>query len=497
MLIDFEYRNQKLITSYIDENGKIKLKYMDWTHPKKYEICDSFDPYAEKDFKTWDNKAVKLVDTMRPGKYPTYEYLDALPVDEQTKIFGYQMPDMYFLDIETEIVDGFPDPVQAKTKILSIAIVNNEQILAMGLKPLSDEEIQKIETDTNTYFKKFGKNYKFKYKLYDSEYNMMRDFMYLYVPKMAVLTGWNFVSYDWQYIINRCKNYLNIDVTKTSFTGKMDEQFETGILFPKHRVIIDYMEIYKKWDTSIKVKESASLDFVSEKLLELNKINYTGSLKSLYNDDFVKFIYYNVVDTALVQLIHEQKKYINVMLGIAEMAKIRMIDSYSTINVTEGVLRNPMRSERGIVLVKDYRGQQNFGKSSYIQAKLADKAPEKIKGGWVKIPALGMHAWVGIFDFASLYPTTMREFFLAPESYKGILDPDDHTKCFFNGLVQDVEDDDFVSVNDTVFKIGPSVTVQVLTDIYNDRKKFKKLMMKSKEEMKSLERELAELETTI
>jgi DNA polymerase elongation subunit (family B) len=479
MLIDIEYRNSKLVVSYLNEDGKIKIKYYPWVRPKKFEICNDQDPDRMHKLKTWDKKPVKYVETSNPGRYSIYEYLDALDQTEQELIFGYKAPEMYFMDIETEILDKFPDPVSAETRVLSVAIVFKEEVLCMGLRPLSEMQIADMQAKINEYFKKFNKKYELKYKVYDKEFSMLLDLFKNYIPKMALLTGWNFVDYDWVYLVNRCRK-IGITPELASPTGRLIKAFEGNEELPMHRVIVDYMEIYKKWDTSIKVKESASLDFVSEKLLGLNKINYSGSLKALYKDDFFTFIYYNIVDTALVQLIHEQKNYISVLLGLANLAKVRLIDGFSTIAVTEGVLRRPMKDQLGIVLVKDYNRP----------------APtEKIKGGWVKPPTTGMHQWLTVYDFASLYPTTMRQFNIAPESYKGIkLEDEDGEYCVYdNQRIPIIAGEDILTVNDTVFKLENSVTKQTLENIYNERKKYKKVMLEKKDELKKKQNELAAL----
>jgi hypothetical protein len=66
---------------------------------------------------------------------------------------------------------------------------------------------------------------------------------------------------------------------------------------PAHRLVFDYMQLYEICDTSIKVKESSSLDYVAGKLVGVNKIKYTGSLSKLYEEDFEKFMYYNTLLT--------------------------------------------------------------------------------------------------------------------------------------------------------------------------------------------------------
>jgi DNA polymerase elongation subunit (family B) len=482
MLIDYEYRRMggvgKLILSYLNDNGRIQMKTHTWNNPAAFEICHPGDPSKIDGLRTWDNKPVKIVNCETPKRYSIYEFIDRLPPDEQEELFKYVEPEIYFMDIETEIVDGFPSQYDAKTRVLSIATVLKEEVLLMGLKDISDEELAQMEEDMKDYFKPYKKNYKIKYLHYESEYDMMYDLFHTYIPKMAVLTGWNFINYDWVYLVNRAER-LGIDPTIVSFTKRLEAtRKRPHERMPKHRMIVDYMDLYSKWDTSVKVKESNKLDFVASKVVGLPKLTYTGTLKSLYEKDYYRFMLYNIIDTILVQLIHEKRRYIDVMLGISSLARVRMNDAYSTIAVTEGVLRKPFREKMGIVLVNDYNTEDL----------------ESIKGGWVKDPAVGMHKWVACYDFASLYPTTMRQFNIAPESYKGIKINDQYSS--FNNqklLIEDsdiilsIKDDDNNVVKETVFKNEDSVTKQMLTDVYNDRKKHKKQMMIEKDKHKELE----------
>lgn len=491
MLIDYEYRkigNQgKLILSYLNDNGKIQLDTHTWNNPVAFEICHPGDTKKLNDLKTWDNKPVKIVNCDIPKRYSIYEFIDRLDPVKQEEIFKYVEPEIYFMDIETEIVDGFPSQYDAKTKVLSIATVFKNEVLLMGLKDISDEEQKRMEDDMKEYFKPYKKSYNLRYIQYETEYDMMYDLFHTYLPKMAVLTGWNFVNYDWVYLVNRAER-LGINPAVASFTKRLEaSRNRPHERMPKHRLVVDYMDLYAKWDTSVKVKESNKLDFVASQVVGLPKLSYQGTLKSLYEKDYYKFMLYNVIDTVLVQLIHEKRRYIDVMLGISSLARIRMVDAFSTIAVTEGVLRKPFREKMGIVLVNDYTSDNL----------------ETIKGGWVKDPAVGMHKWVACYDFASLYPTTMRQFNIAPESYKGI--KIDNQYCSFNSqrflieesdIVLSIKDDNNNIVKETVFKNEDSVTKQMLTDVYNDRKKHKKNMMIEKDNYKELDtlyKEMAKL----
>ena len=94
-----------------------------------------------------------------------------------------------------------------------------------------------------------------------------------------------------------------------------------------------------------------------------------------------------------------------------------------------------------------------------------------------------------------MYPTTQRQFFIAPENYVGIQDKNDKTKCD-NGRPIDPENH-VVCVNGVVFEKRLSPTLRMLEDVYADRKKNKKIMMDKKEELKSIQDEIAKLESQL
>lgn len=497
MLIETQYlsSSKKLIASYIDKSGDIKLKYFDWENPQKYVPCSSDDPNKHSKFKSWDGKSVKLESVQNPDRYATYEFLDSLPEKDKQEIFEFNLPKIFFVDIETEIVDGFPDAETAPTKVLSISIVYDDKIILLGLREMPEDMQKRIKDKTNVYFKKFGVEYKFKYIKYVDEFDMMYDFFYKMVPKMPLITGWNFINYDWIYLMNRAKKLkkvvngkeYEIDPAVSSPTKRVNKVWMTNQEIPAHRMIFDYMQLYEICDTSIKVKESSSLDFVSNKLVGVDKIKYTGSLQKLYEDDFETFMYYNAVDSVLVQKIHEARNYISIIFAISSLAKIKVVDVVSQLNnalaslaITEGVLRERFRDEENIVL---FKGEKN------------DEENVGIAGGWVKDPVVGMNRWVTIYDFASLYPTSQRQWYIAPENFIGLKDPKNPEYCD-NGLKIDPEKH-VVCVNGVVFRKHRSPTIKMLEDVYADRKKNKKIMMQKKEELKKVLDEIKRLESEL
>lgn len=508
MLIETQYltNSKKLVVSYVDKSGDIKLKYYNWENPMKYEACEHNDPLKHPKFKSWDGKAVKQVEVTHPDRYAIYEFIDALPEKEREEIYEYNLPKIYFIDIETEIINSFPQAVDiqdingnvieegAATRVLAMSIVYDDKIILLGTKYLSEEAQKRIIDKTNKYFESYDTKYKFKYVKYDDEFDMLYNFFYKMVPKMTVLTGWNFLNYDWQFLVNRARKlskWINgkeykIDPAVSSLTKKMNKAWGTTFEMPAHRMIFDYMQLYEITDTSIKVKESSSLDFVASKLVGCEKIKYSGSLQKLYEDDFEKYMYYNTVDSVLVQKIHDARNYISIVFAISSLAKIRVIDVVSQMNnalaslaITEGVLRNRFREMDDIVL---FKGDKSTDEST-------------ISGGWVKDPIVGMNRWVVVYDFASLYPTTMRQFYITPETFVGIQDEKNKSICTNNRIID--LNKHVVCANGVVFEKRHSPTICMLEDVYADRKSAKKKMFQAKEELKKVKDEIAKLEAEL
>ena len=507
MLVETQYltHTRKLVVSYVDKSGDIKLKYYNWDNPMKYVVCDDNDLLKHPKYRSWDGKSVKQIEVNHPDRYAIYEFLDSLPKDEKNEIFEFNLPKIYFIDIETEIVDGFPEAADVKdtlgnvvkegaaSSVLSISIVYDDKIILLGLKEMDQEIQNRIIEKTNTYFEKFGTTYKFKYIKYDDEFDMLYNFFYKMIPKMPILTGWNFLNYDWLYLVNRSRKLsksvngkvYRIDPSVSSLTKKMNKVWATEFEVPAHRMIFDYMQLYEICDTSIKVKESSSLDFVANKLVGVEKIKYSGSLQKLYEDDFEMFMYYNTVDSVLVQKIHEARNYISIIYAISSLSQIRIIDVVSQMNnalgslaITEGVLRNRFRDMDNIVLFRDEKG-------SDLESTIA--------GGWVKDPVVGMNQWCVTYDFASLYPTTQRQFYIAPETFIGVQDEKNKNKCT-NGVTINLKKH-VICVNGVVFEKRKSPTLTMLEDVYADRKKAKKVMMDKKEELKKIMDEISKLES--
>jgi len=391
--------------------------------------------------------------------------------DDLTKhLFEQNFPNLYSCDIEVDVTDdGFAEPSSANNRINSIAWTHYPECMVFGLKELSGEECQRIEDDINKHVKKFDRAYRFTYKCFQNEADMIYDFLYNYARHAPLITGWFFWTYDWQYISNRCKR-LNMDISWMSPTKQwypykiMDKNEKRVIMLPQHKLIVDYMAIYKKWDRTIEVKENDSLDFVADAALGIQKVKYPGSLKDLYLKDYEQYVFYNAIDTVLVELLDEKLKTMKTFLGLGNITRVEAMSAFSPIAMLEATMTR-YAYHKGLVFPKT-EGR---------------KEREEYVGAFVFEPVPGIYPWIASFDAASLYPTIMRQFKISIENFK------------FKDKSYVPMDNEIKTSSGAVFDASYEPLIpEILTDYYNQRKKAKTTSQRAEKEANELEKILKE-----
>lgn len=443
MILDIENNENELVISYYDKEGKSKIKRFDTSKTSNWTICSATDPKRIKEFSNWDGKPVKLVKEKRLNKWSIYEFINNLPENEKEEITALNFPKVQSIDIETEVIDSFPVPEIAKERITTIAIATEDNTtLVLGWKKISKEQEKEIFDKHREYLKAFG-DWSFKYVCFEDEYNMMYTFINKILPNCSLIIGWNYMSFDWKYIFNRCKR-LGIDVAMASPTRKL--QGNDNI--PMHVGMIDYLDIYRRWDRTVAIKESNTLDFVSNAVLGTTKIKYNGTLQELYEVDYDKYVLYNAIDAALVCLIHKKLKTLNSVLSVSCLTNLPMYKASSAVNLTEALL---------------WKGY--YSRNLVIADRKVETPRGAYEGAYVKEPEPGMFRAVTCFDYASLYPSIMRQFNVSPESF--IMKVSDPAKA-----EPYQKDPNYIaSVTGAVYDNKKvSVLKEILTDLYSQRK---------------------------
>jgi DNA polymerase elongation subunit (family B) len=457
-MIDVEQYDGSLKISYFNERGEIAIEQIVIPSDQMFE-WEYMQP-GEKPFPgvmSWDNKPVKKKRSRYLSKWRIEEFLLSLPPSATRNIFSSNAPKKWFLDIETFVGDEWPKPETAKTPVTAITFCSNNKVITLGVKPLTTDQILNIKKRIKEHFKDhIDEEIEYNYLKFETEYDMLVSFFHKAILKMPLLTGWNFIGYDWTYLINRCKR-LNIDPSPCSPSHKMIGDLQ----MPLHRMVVDYLDVYKKWDRVIDIKENNTLDYVSKAALGIQKVKYPGTIQEMYENDYETYIYYNAVDTILVELIDKKLNTMQTFLTLGNITRVEASRAYSPIWMAESAMAK-----------ENYKRGKVFPKT-----EKQSKKREAYEGAFVVDPKTGLYEWVGAFDFASLYPSIMRQWNISPESYvKNIApgeeyDKDTMLKCSSGALFRNDED---------------SVFRSILADYYAQRKVAKGAYMAIEDEIEQL-----------
>ena len=467
-MINIEQSNNQIKISYIDKNGDIAFKTINLKPSDYFEwrYCDPTRPadmkYADKVYKSWDNKPVKKSKVKYLPQWRVQEIIMDHP-EIHADIYAFNKPKKFFVDIETYVPPEGYGAIKAEVAaqpITAISFSHDDLLFVLGTQQLSKEAVGRIEKKINDYVTSHGHQaLRFNYVSYETEYDMLYTFMKKWIHKMPIVTGWNFVEFDWQYIVNRCKR-LNIDPAISSPSLAMVGP-KTGIQSPMHRLVVDYMEIYKKWDRKI-FKENNTLEYVATAATGMGKIPYSGTLQDLYNADYEKYVYYNAIDSVLVNLIDKEISTMSTFFALGNAVHIEANQAFSSI-----------------ALATTAMCWEAYRRKKVIPTTFEKAERQAYEGAFVFKPIPGIYDWVASFDFASLYPSIMRQWNMSPESYLGnIKELGEQVKNDPN-IITSKTGACFDATEDSLFR-------SILTNYYGQRKEAKKVMHAAEEEIARL-----------
>lgn len=463
MLLDVIQNKTNLEISYWGDDHKTHIEIVpihedDWyvwlTEPvnKKDEPGGTVKNW-NKD-KVWKHRLNLTNPKETLNRYRMYEIVDNLPEEKKEKIFSYNLPEMFFIDIENMMQDGKPDPEKADKPITVIGVCcPNDTIMVLSAgKNLTQKQIVEIQTQIDDHFKQVNRKFKFVFRCFNKEYDLLYFFLKNLVPNMAMITGWNVEDYDWRYIINRAKQ-LEIDIEISSPTHRMSGKTER----PTHVGLIDYLKAYKKWTWNS--NENYKLDYIGEKLCGIKKVQHSESLDDMWNNNFQKYVYYNAIDCGLVKLIHEKCNALTCGITTAWLGHIRAMDCFSTTYIPENLLRIKFAEQGRVLAVSPKPKKKGDG--------------EKYEGAFVKQPIPGLHKYCTCNDYASLYPSLMRQFNIGPETLVTMLPENDEE------LKQQWRDKGYiVCASGAVYEKEDGNLKKIITDLYFKRKAYKKTSFK-------------------
>ena len=230
------------------------------------------------------------------------------------------------------------------------------------------------------------------------------------------LCGWNSAFFDFPYITKRVERVLGKrGLRKLGFDGASLPKFRevevmgrmnTTVSFGG-RVLLDYLDLFKKFE--MQNRPSYSLENISNEVLpNLPKLEYDGTLSSLYNTDFNHFLRYNIRDTECLSGFEAELGYVALANEMVHNSTGRFSDVLGTIRLAEMSIVNYCHYNMKVV-VPDCPDVSDDGDGEY----------EKAEGAYVLEPKAGLQEWIGSIDITSLYPSVIRSINISPETLIG------------------------------------------------------------------------------
>ena len=395
--------------------------------------------------------------------YIADEFKGAIEWD-QTKI------NIAIIDIEVGSENGFPDPYKANEPITAIAV----KTVGGNMKVYGCGDFNNQRDDV-AYFK------------CRDEYDLCKRFLedwQLNTPD--IITGWNTRFFDIPYLINRFTKILGESEMKTlSPWGYINERkmVVRGREMIEYDIYgissLDYIELYRWYAPGGKSQDSYRLDNIAQVELGEGKISYDEfeNLHQLYRLNYQKFIEYNIKDVELILKLEDKLKLIELALTLAYDTKSNFNDVFAQTRMWDAIIYNYLL-ERNIVVPPN-------------ETSVKDGAFE---GAYVKDPQIGVHDYVASFDLNSLYPHLMIQYNISPETIVEVRDYDANMReIVSNGvsvdklLIKSVNLSNLSGVtitpNGQFFRTDKQGFLpKMLEEMYEDRKKFKKMMISAKQE---------------
>ena len=378
--------------------------------------------------------------------------------------------DIAIIDIEVGSENGFPDPATASEPVTAIAIKKlNKRFSVYGCGKFNNtrDDVDYIECK--------------------DEYTLLKSFLTDWEKNTPdIVSGWNVKFFDIPYLHNRMQKILGPDMTRKLSPWNAVVEREKIIKGQKQVAYdifgvscLDYIELYRWYAPGGKSQESYKLDHISSVELGTNKIDYSeyDSLHQLYKHNYQKFIEYNIRDVEIIVELEEKLKLIELAATLAYDTKTNFEDVFAQTRMWDALINSYLMDKKIIVPPKENRIKESA-----------------FEGAYVKEPQVGKHDWVASFDLNSLYPHLLIQYNISPET---IIEPSNYTQEMRDIISEGVTVEKMLYQKIDTSKLnGVTLTPngqfftterqgflpKMMEEMYEDRKKFKNLMIKAQQE---------------
>jgi DNA polymerase elongation subunit (family B) len=350
-----------------------------------------------------------------------------------------------YLDIEIEILGALtPQSIRdANAEITAIALIDvstKEKICFILDKA---EAIEDMDQDGKVIVSCIDEN------------TLLRKFLNKWEQMdPTIVAGYNSDFFDIPYLYYRIKKRLGDEVYRLSPVGKITETLSQSNSPIRIGLVnsLDYMLLLKKYIA--KEEPSYKLGDIGLKYAKLGKIEYNGNLDTLFKEDPIKFIDYNIRDVEIIEVLEDKLKFIELTILISHLCHIPYESIYYNTALNEGAILTYLK-RKGIIApnkptttnpsirelelgdhVIHQRGTPtiegtvySFEKNNIVvktmSGKYMNRYPKSIRkkdsyaGGYLLDPIPGLYSDVSDLDFTSLYPSIIKSLNLGVETLMG------------------------------------------------------------------------------
>ena len=298
--------------------------------------------------------------------YPKFQYTainELFPAPIEGLSFDSSKIKVCYIDIETRVENedglyGFPnvDTVDFEINLITL-YMNDKQCITYGTKPFGGTE-----------------ELIYPYEYCKDEEEMLRKFIAKFREyDFEILTDWNGVSFDLPYLYNRIEKVLGKDTFKQVSpwervdTREVCDKYGKTVMEVDIKGIshIDYMLLYKKFKAGN--KESYKLDFIASEELKETKLEFEGSFREFYEDNWDKFVLYNQIDVRLLKKMDDKLKLMFLMQTVSYIAKTNYEDTFFNTRVWDVLIANYLQNNRQYCLTNfDNTGAEGY-EGAYVQ----------------------------------------------------------------------------------------------------------------------------------
>lgn len=333
------------------------------------------------------------------------------------KYFGVESkidPNISFFDIEVDYdrVQGF-DPKNDRYAPISAVSLHHFWSKETFMLVISPHK-SKYEPGPEWNLDKLSEETKSKAEIIfcEDEKELLLMFFEL-IEDTDILSGWNSEGFDIPYIYERCimnfgdrgKKMLGFPGAREPFYKEVEGKFgqKDKVLEIFGRCHIDYMLAFQKFE--MEGRPSYSLEAISDEILpDLSKLEYDGTLFSLYREDFEHWLRYGIRDSECLDGFEKALGYVRLAVQLSRGSTTHLKNVMGTLKVVECAIINYCHSELNAIVPDSVR---------------VEELEEKFTGAAVLIPRAGLHEFVGAVDINSLYPSAIRTVNISPDTIVG------------------------------------------------------------------------------